>query len=95
MKPQLVILRGLPGAGRVSVNQIGSLMSIFFTPDAVEDYDSAVKSDTKKYAEYFGHMLDNGIYIAPSQFEAMFVSDAHTNEDINRTIEVMEEFFRK
>ena len=39
--------------------------------------------------------LDNGIYIAPSQFEAMFVSDAHTNEDINRTIEVMEEFFRK
>lgn len=83
------------GAGRVSVNQIGSLMSIFFTPDAVEDYDSAVKSDTKKYAEYFGHMLDNGIYIAPSQFEAMFVSDAHTNEDINRTIEVMEEFFRK
>ena len=48
-------------------------MSIFFTPDAVEDYDSAVKSDTKKYAEYFGHMLDNGIYIAPSQFEAMFV----------------------
>ncbi len=83
------------GAGRVSVNQIGSLMSIFFTPDAVEDYDSAVKSDTKKYAEYFGHMLDNGIYIAPSQFEAMFVSDAHTNEDINRTIEVMKEFFRK
>lgn len=83
------------GAGRVSVNQIGSLMSIFFTPDAVEDYDSAVKSDTKKYAEYFGHMLDNGIYIAPSQFEAMFVSDAHTNEDINRTIEVIEEFFRK
>ena len=83
------------GAGRVSVNQIGSLMSIFFTPDAVEDYDSAVKSDTKKYAEYFGHMLDNGIYIAPSQFEAMFVSDAHTNEDINRTIDVMEEFFRK
>lgn len=83
------------GAGRVSVNQIGSLMSIFFTPDAVEDYDSAVKSDTKKYAEYFGYMLDNGIYIAPSQFEAMFVSDAHTNEDINRTIEVMKEFFRK
>lgn len=83
------------GAGKVSVNQIGSLMSIFFTPDAVEDYDSAVKSDTKEYARYFGHMLDNGIYIAPSQFEAMFVSDAHTNEDINRTIEVMEEFFRK
>ena len=53
------------------------------------------KRQTKKYAEYFGHMLDNGIYIAPSQFEAMFVSDAHTNEDINRTIEVMEEFFGK
>ena len=67
-------------------------MSIFFTPDAVEDYDSAVKSDTKKYAEYFGHMLDNGIYIAPSQFEAMFISAAHTKEDLEKTAEIIRKY---
>lgn len=81
------------GAGKVSVNQIGSLMSIFFTPDEVTDYDSAVKSDTAEYAGYFGYMLDNGIYVAPSQFEAMFMSDAHSNEDVNKTIEVIKGYF--
>lgn len=83
------------GAGKVSVNQIGSLMSIFFTPDEVTDYDSAVKSDTAEYAGYFGYMLDNGIYVAPSQFEAMFMSDAHSNEDVNKTIEVIKGYFLK
>lgn len=82
-------------AGKVSVNQIGSLMSIFFTPDEVTDYDSAVKSDTAEYAGYFGYMLDNGIYVAPSQFEAMFMSDAHSNEDVNKTIEVIKGYFLK
>lgn len=81
------------GAGKVSVNQIGSLMSIFFTPYEVTDYDSAVKSDTAEYAGYFGYMLDNGIYVAPSQFEAMFMSDAHSNEDVNKTIEVIKGYF--
>lgn len=79
--------------GRVQVNQIGSLMSIFFTQDAVEDYESATSADTKAYADYFGYMLNHGIYLAPSQFEAMFVSDAHTREDIDRTVAVMEEYF--
>lgn len=83
------------GAGKVSVNQIGSLMSIFFTPYEVTDYDSAVKSDTAEYAGYFGYMLDNGIYVAPSQFEAMFMSDAHSNEDVNKTIEVIKGYFLK
>lgn len=83
------------GAGKVSVNQIGSLMSIFFTPDEVTDYDSAVKSDTAEYAGYFGYMLDNGIYVAPSQFEAMFMSDAHSNEDVNKTIEIIKGYFLK
>ena len=82
-------------AGKVSVNQIGSLMSIFFTPYEVTDYDSAVKSDTAEYAGYFGYMLDNGIYVAPSQFEAMFMSDAHSNEDVNKTIEVIKGYFLK
>lgn len=79
---------------RVTVNQIGSLMSIFFTDQPVEDYDSATRADTGAYAEYFGYMLDHGIYVAPSQFEAMFVSDAHTMEDIDRTMAVIQEYFR-
>lgn len=78
---------------RVSVNQIGSLMSIFFTGDAVTDYESAMHSDTKQYADYFGYLLDRGIYVAPSQFEAMFLSDAHSKEDVECTIEVMREYF--
>lgn len=78
---------------RVSVNQIGSLMSIFFTGDAVTDYESATHSDTKQYVDYFGYLLDRGIYVAPSQFEAMFLSDAHSKEDVECTIEVMREYF--
>lgn len=78
---------------RVSINQIGSLMSIFFTGDAVTDYESATHSDTKQYADYFGYLLDRGIYVAPSQFEAMFLSDAHSKEDVECTIEVMREYF--
>ena len=78
---------------RVSVNQIGSLMSIFFTGDAVTDYESATHSDTKQYADYFGYLLERGIYVAPSQFEAMFLSDAHSQEDLERTIDVMREYF--
>ncbi len=80
---------------RVSVNQIGSLMSIFFTGDAVTDYESATHSDTKQYADYFGYLLDRGIYVAPSQFEVMFLSDAHSKEDLERTIDVMLAYFSR
>lgn len=83
------------GKGRVVVNQIGSLMSIFFTDRPVEDYASATTADTGAYADYFGFLLDHGIYVAPSQFEAMFVSDAHTMEDIRQTIAVMEKFYAR
>lgn len=77
---------------RVCVNQIGSLMSIFFTDKQVVDMDTAMTSDTKQYAAFFRYMLDHGINLAPSQFEAMFISDAHTEEDIRKTIDVMKEF---
>lgn len=80
-------------SGRVCVNRIGSLMSIFFTKEQVKDYESAVSSDTSKYAEYFAYLLKSGIYAAPSQFEAMFLSDAHTQEDIGRTCDVMDSYF--
>ncbi len=81
-------------AGRVTVNQTGSLLSVFFTPEPVTDYPSAVRSDTAAYADYYGFLLDRGIYVAPSQFEAMFVSDAHNEEDIARTLDVMREYFQ-
>lgn len=74
---------------RVCVNRIGSLMSVFFREGAVTDYASAVKSDTRQYAAYFNYMLNHGIYLAPSQFEAMFLSYAHTKEDIARTCDVI------
>lgn len=76
----------------VWVNQVGSLMSIFFTKERVVDMDSALTSDTEKYADYFSYMLDKGIYLAPSQFEAMFVSNAHNKEDIEKTCQCMKEF---
>ena len=77
---------------KVWVNQIGSLMSVFFTEKPVVDYESAVTSDTKRYAEYFQYMLEQGIYLAPSQFEAMFLSAAHTEEDIERTCKAVREW---
>lgn len=73
------------GKGHICVNQIGSLMSVFFTDQKVRDFESAVTSNTEQYADYFGYLLDRGIYIAPSQFETMFISNAHTEEDIEKT----------
>ena len=66
--------------------RFGSLLTLFFSPDAVKDYAAAKKCDTKRFATFFRAMLSRGIFIAPSQFEAMFVSSAHTNADIDRTI---------
>ena len=82
----------------VSVNQIGSLMSVFFTKENVVDYDTALSSNTDEYAKYFRFMLDGGVNLAPSQFEAMFISAAHSNEDLDRTVELISEYgetFRK
>lgn len=74
-----------------TVNAIGSLVCMFMTENEVYDYKTAVTSDTKKYADYFNSLLDKGIYIAPAQFEAMFISNAHTNEDIDKTIKAVKE----
>ena len=73
----------------VQVNQVGSLMSVFFTKEPVVDYNSATSADTEAYAAYFNAMLQQGIYLAPSQFESMFVSAVHSKEDLARTIEAM------
>ena len=66
-------------------NRVGSLMSIFFTKQPVTDYPSAASSDLERFKEYFAVMLAEGIYIAPSQFEALFVSGVHSDEDVRRT----------
>lgn len=78
--------------GSIQVNQIGSLVCAFFTDQPVCDYDSAVSADTEKYSHYFGAMLERGIYVAPSQFEAMFVSAAHSEEEIGRTAKAILEY---
>ena len=69
------------------VNSIGSIGSLFFTGQPVTDDASAKTSDTEKYARWFHRMLERGIYLAPAQFEAMFVSSAHTEEEIARTLQ--------
>lgn len=81
------------GKEMISVNQVGSLMSVFFTSEKVENYEGAVSSDTGAYADYFRFMLEKGVYLAPAQFEAMFVSDAHGEEDIAYTMEKMQQYF--
>src|SRR5437868_7773362 len=68
------------------VNAIGSLATIFFTPGPVKNYADAKRSDTKRYARFFREMLARGIFLAPSQFEAAFLSAAHTSADIDRTL---------
>lgn len=85
------IEKAMKNAG-INVNRAGSVLTPFFTEKNVVDYDTAVTSDTKRYAEYYNHLLENGIYAAPSQFEAMFVSFAHSDDDIEKTCRVIESF---
>lgn len=81
--------RGRKKGKEITVNQIGSLLCAFHTGGPVVDYDSACLSDKEAYAESFYELLEQGIYVAPSQYEAMFVSVAHTEEDIKKTCEAL------
>jgi glutamate-1-semialdehyde 2,1-aminomutase len=69
-----------------TLNSVGSMFTLFFTDQPVVDFDSAKTSDTKLFTAYFNQMLESGIYLPPSQFEACFVSAAHTREDLDKTI---------
>lgn len=80
---------------KVQINQIGSMLTVFFAEGEVYDYDSALKSDVKKYARFFNLMLENGIYLPPSQFEAMFLSTAHSEQDLEKTISAFERTIKK
>jgi len=79
---QALVATKIPG----QVNSTGSLSTLFFTQDPVTDYAGAKRSDTKRYARFFREMLDRGNFLAPSQFEAAFVSTTHTKSDIDKTI---------
>ena len=75
------------------VNAVASLGSIFFTETPVRDYQSAKTSDTAAFSKYFEYMLEHGVHLAPSQFEAIFLSDAHTEEDIHQFLELINNYF--
>lgn len=75
--------------------RVGSMMTAFFTPGPVVDWNTAKQSDTKRYGKFFHAMLEQGIYLAPSQFEAAFLSTAHTAADINKTVKAAAAAFQK
>jgi len=75
----------------VFASRVGSILTLFFANREVTDYESALSSDTKLHARFFHRMLERGIYLAPSQFEAAFVSLAHTEADIEATLRAAEE----
>jgi glutamate-1-semialdehyde 2,1-aminomutase len=72
-------------------NRVGSMFTWFFTPGPVTDWESAAKSETGAFGKFFRGMLDRGIYLPPSQYEAAFLSAAHTEEDIRRTVAAAKE----
>jgi len=79
----------------ITVNRVGSMFTFFFTPDPVTDWESAKRSDTARFREFFHWMLDRGVYLAPSQFEAGFLSSAHSEQDVARTVAAAAEFFSR
>jgi glutamate-1-semialdehyde 2,1-aminomutase len=81
---------GLTELGRVG--RVGAMLTMFMTDGGVRNFDDAQTCDTERYGALFRHLLQSGIYVAPSQFEAMFVSLAHSDEDIDRTIAAVRAF---
>ena len=77
------------------LNRVGSMMTCFFTPDPVRDYESALRADTDRYGRYFRAMLDGGVWLAPSQFEAAFISAAHGRDHLEKALAVTESSFKK
>ena len=77
----------------ICFNRVGSMFTWFFAPGPVTDWDSAAKSDTEAFARFFCSMLDSGVYLPPSQFEAAFLSGAHSEEDIQQTVTAAKQAF--
>ncbi len=94
--------RGLEGAfrevgleGRVTLNRVGSMLCCFFAEPPVTNYNGATSSDIRAFSQFFKVMLGGGVYLPPSQFEAMFVSAAHSESDVDRTIGVAQQAFKR
>jgi glutamate-1-semialdehyde 2,1-aminomutase len=81
------------GDAPFTINQVGSMVSIFFTGESVTDFASAALSDTRAFKDFFWHMLSRGVYLAPSQYEAGFISAAHTEDDLEKTFEAAYDWF--
>lgn len=79
----------------VQLNRVGSLMTPFFTSEPVSDFESAMKCDTVRYAKHFRQMLEQGVYLAPSQFEVAFISAVHTEKELDSVVEKTEKSFKK
>jgi glutamate-1-semialdehyde 2,1-aminomutase len=79
----------------LALNRVGSMLTCFFTNDAVTDYASAKRSDTGKFARFFRSLLERGVYFPPSQFEAAFVSTAHSEADVASTVEAAARAFEE
>lgn len=77
----------------VTVQRVGSMATVFFRAEPVRSFEDAAASDTERYAEWFRHLLARGIYVAPSQFEALFLSTAHGEAEIDATVEAARELF--
>jgi glutamate-1-semialdehyde 2,1-aminomutase len=74
-------------------NRVGSMFTWFFSAGPVTDWDSASKSNTEAFGKFFRAMLDNGVYLPPSQYEAAFLSATHTEQDVQQTIAVAKQAF--
>jgi glutamate-1-semialdehyde 2,1-aminomutase len=80
---------------QITINRAGSMLTLFFHPGPVTDYAGAAKSDVKRYGRFFHEMLRRGVYLPPSQFEAWFVSAAHSDKDIDKTLQAADGAFRR
>jgi glutamate-1-semialdehyde 2,1-aminomutase len=89
-----MVLQSARDAGiPMTANRVGSMFTWFFTSDPVTDWPSAAKSDTAAFGKFHRAMLENGVWLPPSQFEAAFLSAAHTMDDISRTVEAARQAF--
>ena len=90
-------MREAASAGGIpsTINRVGSMVSVFFAGGPVTDFASAAGSNTEAFRDFFWHMISRGVYLAPSQYEAGFISAAHSEEDLEKTFEAAGEWFAK
>jgi glutamate-1-semialdehyde 2,1-aminomutase len=86
-------LREVAAGQPVCLQRVGAMATLFFTPGPVRTFDEAATCDTERYGAFFRHLLERGVYVAPSQFEAMFVATAHGDDEIERTVAAARSFF--